>query len=158
MISFYMFFKLLLTLFMSLQIGPGIVYLRFDSFFGKGVFIQSLCPVEPMVQKLVHNIYIHWTVPNFIAKFFMLGESIQVCMLENIVSPKSLSRQELSHPSDKWSYVMSHDTVNLKLARTTLTFELLTFFFIYVRFYYGIDLVVLTLVFEMLYFVYLVIF
>lgn len=62
----------------ALQIGPGIVYLKFDSFFGKGVFIQSLCPVEPMVQKLVHNIYIHWAVPNFIAKFFMVGESIQV--------------------------------------------------------------------------------
>jgi len=61
-----------------LQIGPGIVYLMFDSFFGSGVFIQSLIPVEPMVQKLVHNIYVHWAVPNFIAKFFMLGEAIQV--------------------------------------------------------------------------------
>jgi len=50
----------------------------FDSFFGSGVFIQSLIPVEPMVQKLVHNIYVHWAVPNFIAKFFMLGEAIQV--------------------------------------------------------------------------------
>jgi cholesterol 7-dehydrogenase len=63
---------------MYFQIGPGIVYLKFDSFFGRGVFIQSLVPVEPMVQKLVHNIYIHWAVPNFIAKFFMFGEAIQV--------------------------------------------------------------------------------
>lgn len=62
----------------AMQVGPGIVYLKFDSFFGKGVFIQSLSPVEPMVQKLTHNIYIHWSVPNFIAKFFMLGEAIQV--------------------------------------------------------------------------------
>ncbi|KAL4219144.1 hypothetical protein ACF0H5_021726 [Mactra antiquata] len=62
----------------AMQIGPAIVYLTFESFFGKGVFIQSLIPVEPMVQKLTHNIYIHWTVPNFIAKFFMFGEAIQV--------------------------------------------------------------------------------
>ena len=61
-----------------LQIGPGIVYLEFESFVGRGVFIQSLTPVEPMVQKLVHNIYMHWAVPNFIAKFFMFGEAIQV--------------------------------------------------------------------------------
>ncbi|XP_046360935.1 cholesterol 7-desaturase nvd-like [Haliotis rufescens] len=60
------------------QIGPGVVYLEFTSMFGKGVFIQSLTPVEPMVQKLVHNIYVHWTMPTFIAKFFMFGEAIQV--------------------------------------------------------------------------------
>lgn len=60
------------------QIGPGLVYLEFESFFGKGVFIQSLVPVEPMVQKLVHNLYIHWAVPNCIAKFFLVGEAIQV--------------------------------------------------------------------------------
>lgn len=60
------------------QIGPGIVYLEFESFFGKGVYIQSLTPVEPMVQKLVHNLYMHWAVPNIITKFFMFGEAVQV--------------------------------------------------------------------------------
>ncbi|WAR31570.1 NVD-like protein [Mya arenaria] len=62
----------------AFQIGPAIVYLKFESFFGRGVFIQSLTPTEPLVQKLVHNIYIHWSVPNFIAKFFMYGECVQV--------------------------------------------------------------------------------
>ncbi|KAL3870480.1 hypothetical protein ACJMK2_038535 [Sinanodonta woodiana] len=60
------------------QIGPGIVYLDFVSLFGKGVFIHNLTPIEPMVQRLVHNIYVSWTYPTFVAKFFMLGEAIQV--------------------------------------------------------------------------------
>lgn len=67
-----------------LQIGPGVVYLMFESFFGKGVFIHNMLPVEPLVQKLVHNIYIHWTVPNIIAKFFMLGEAIHVSKYVNL--------------------------------------------------------------------------
>ncbi|OWF39957.1 Cholesterol desaturase daf-36 [Mizuhopecten yessoensis] len=60
------------------QIGPAIVYLEFDSPIGSGVFVQSLTPVEPMVQKLVHNIYMDRKVPTIIAKFFMLGEALQV--------------------------------------------------------------------------------
>ncbi|XP_041370534.1 cholesterol 7-desaturase nvd-like [Gigantopelta aegis] len=60
------------------QIGPGIVYLRFTSWFGNGVYIQSLTPIEPMVQKLVHNIYVTKYMPMCVAKFLMLGEAIQV--------------------------------------------------------------------------------
>ncbi|KAH3794564.1 hypothetical protein DPMN_148101 [Dreissena polymorpha] len=62
----------------AFQVGPGIVYLKFESFFGTGVFIQSLTPVEPMLQKLTHNIYMNWAVPNCIAKFFMYGECVHV--------------------------------------------------------------------------------
>lgn len=65
-------------MFLYFQIGPAIVYLEFDSFFGKGVYIQSLTPVEPMVQKLVHNIYVEKWCPTIMAKFMMLGEAIQV--------------------------------------------------------------------------------
>lgn len=60
------------------QIGPGIVYLYFDSFFGRGVYIQSLLPVEPLVQKLVHNVYLDWKLPTLLAKFLMVSEAIQV--------------------------------------------------------------------------------
>lgn len=60
------------------QIGPGVVYLQFESMFGRGVYIQSLTPLEPMVQKLVHNIYVSWTMPVPVAKFYMLGEALQV--------------------------------------------------------------------------------
>lgn len=61
-----------------LQIGPGVVYLMFESMFGRGVFVQSLTPVEPLMQKLVHNIYVSWTMPIPVAKFYMLGEALQV--------------------------------------------------------------------------------
>ncbi|KAK6194771.1 hypothetical protein SNE40_000333 [Patella caerulea] len=60
------------------QIGPGIVYMEFTSSFCKGVYIQSLTPVEPLLQKLVHNVYVHWTIPTFIGKFFLWGEAVQV--------------------------------------------------------------------------------
>lgn len=60
------------------QIGPGVVYLCFESMFGCGVFLHHLTPREPLVQKLVHNIYAHWAMPIPIAKFYMVGEAIQV--------------------------------------------------------------------------------
>lgn len=62
-----------------LQIGPGIVYLEFSSFFGRGVYIQSVTPVEPLVQKVVHNVYIDRRLPTILSKFFMVSEAIQVC-------------------------------------------------------------------------------
>ena len=64
-----------------LQIGPGIVYLTFHSPIGSGTFVQHLIPTEPLVQKLVHNLYYQKSYPAFIAKFFLLGEAIQVCNL-----------------------------------------------------------------------------
>ncbi|XP_063422925.1 cholesterol 7-desaturase nvd-like isoform X1 [Mytilus trossulus] len=60
------------------QIGPGIVYLEFSSFFGRGVYIQSVTPVEPLVQKVVHNVYIDRRLPTILSKFFMVSEAIQV--------------------------------------------------------------------------------
>lgn len=64
--------------FLSLQIGPGIVYLTFHSPIGSGTFVQHLVPTEPLVQKLVHNLYFQKNLPAFIGKFFLLGEAIQV--------------------------------------------------------------------------------
>ena len=64
--------------FISLQIGPGIVYLTFDSLVGKGAFLQALSPMEPLVQRLIQHIVIEWKVPMFIAKFFLLSEVIMV--------------------------------------------------------------------------------
>ncbi|XP_045204742.2 cholesterol 7-desaturase nvd-like [Mercenaria mercenaria] len=62
----------------AMQIGPGVVYLTIDGSIFKGAWLHYLTPVEPLVQKLVHNLYMHWTVPNIVAKFFMLTEAIQI--------------------------------------------------------------------------------
>lgn len=32
------------------QVGPGLVYLTFDSLLGRGCFTQTLTPVEPLLQ------------------------------------------------------------------------------------------------------------
>ncbi|XP_052821551.1 cholesterol 7-desaturase nvd [Octopus bimaculoides] len=70
-------FKMLNLDVFARQIGPAIVYLEFQSIFGKGIYIQSVIPTEPMVQKVVHNIYVSKSVPTLFAKFLLLAEAIQ---------------------------------------------------------------------------------
>eukprot|EP00045_Choanoeca_perplexa_P007238 m.64040 g.64040 ORF g.64040 m.64040 type:complete len:449 (+) comp13992_c0_seq1:136-1482(+) len=60
------------------QVGPGLVYLTWNSFFGEGVFMQALTPQEPLYQELTHSIYASSTVPQIIAKFYLFGEAKQV--------------------------------------------------------------------------------
>ena len=63
---------------MFFQIGPGIVYLWFDSLLGSGVFVQSVTPVEPLLQKMTHKLYTAVTIPMFMAKILLYGEATQV--------------------------------------------------------------------------------
>lgn len=60
------------------QIGPGFVYMTFNSIFGKGAFIHSLTPIEPLTQRMIHHVYFQRFTPTIIAKFFMLAEALQV--------------------------------------------------------------------------------
>lgn len=60
------------------QVGPGLVYLVWKSFFGEGVFVQTLTPVEPLYQELTHTMYASWSVPQIVAKFYLVGEAKQV--------------------------------------------------------------------------------
>ena len=60
------------------QIGPASVHLHFDTFLGKGVMIQYILPIEPMLQKLVHVFYTEKSVIPPYAKLVLLGESILV--------------------------------------------------------------------------------
>lgn len=69
------------TLF-CLQVGPGLVFLWLDNpLFGRGMYMQTLTPVEPMTQRITHHIYWHWLVPPFVAKFFLYGEALQVIIV-----------------------------------------------------------------------------
>jgi cholesterol 7-dehydrogenase len=84
------------------------VYLTWKGLLGKGVFVQSLTPQEPLLQvfnmfvriiephlnifslwinshkriltrqDLSHCIYAERQLPSFIAKFYMMGEALQV--------------------------------------------------------------------------------
>ncbi|KAI0232477.1 Cholesterol 7-desaturase [Lamellibrachia satsuma] len=58
------------------QIGPGIVYLTFETPFGRGAFLQALTPVGPLMQRMIHHIYMERWIPTIIAKFYLLGEAL----------------------------------------------------------------------------------
>nr|XP_006822277.1 PREDICTED: cholesterol desaturase daf-36-like [Saccoglossus kowalevskii] len=59
------------------QVGPGLVFLHFKSWIGDCMLTQHVTPVEPLLLKVTHTIYGSWTVPTFIAKFFLFGELVQ---------------------------------------------------------------------------------
>ncbi|XP_078326033.1 cholesterol 7-desaturase nvd-like [Crassostrea virginica] len=90
------------------QIGPGIVYLTFHSPIGSGTFVQHLIPTEPLVQKLVHNLYYQKSYPAFIAKFFLLGEAIQVERDIMIWNNKRYERKPLFVKSKADAQVAKH--------------------------------------------------
>jgi cholesterol 7-dehydrogenase len=60
------------------QIGPGIVYLIFDTPFGSAAYLQTLTPIEPMLQRMINHVYFSKSTPTFIAKFFLIGEALQI--------------------------------------------------------------------------------
>jgi len=60
------------------QIGPGIVNLTFDSVFGRGAYLQALTPIEPITQRMIHNVYFKKSTPTIIGKFFLLAEAMMV--------------------------------------------------------------------------------
>ncbi|ELU08143.1 hypothetical protein CAPTEDRAFT_130540 [Capitella teleta] len=61
------------------QTGPGIVYLLLkNKFWGRGALMHCVTPMEPMQQKMVHQIYVNRYLPTVFAKFIMLGEALMV--------------------------------------------------------------------------------
>ncbi|XP_061165164.1 cholesterol 7-desaturase nvd-like [Saccostrea echinata] len=90
------------------QIGPGIVYLTFDSPIGSGAFVQHLVPTEPLLQKLVHNLYFQKNMPAFVGKFFLLGEAIQLERDIMIWNNKRYERKPMFVKSKEDSLVAKH--------------------------------------------------
>ncbi|CAK8696054.1 unnamed protein product [Clavelina lepadiformis] len=60
------------------QIGPGCVHLHFTSLLWKGVFVQTVTPLEPLHQVITHNLYGGWTVPLWLGRIFLFLEAVQV--------------------------------------------------------------------------------
>ena len=63
---------------MHTQIGPGIVFLTFKSFFGSGLFLQTLTPQEPLLQKYTLMTFADWWIPTFITDLMVRGFDVQV--------------------------------------------------------------------------------
>ena len=64
------------------QVGPGLVYITFTSPLGSGIFQQLVTPVGDLRQRVIHTI--HWDrsygLGPLIAKFYLMAETIQVCV------------------------------------------------------------------------------
>ncbi|XP_026568371.1 cholesterol 7-desaturase-like [Pseudonaja textilis] len=60
------------------QIGPGLVTLALrHAFLGKGLIVQTVIPLEPLLQHVVHQIYYPRNIPSFIAKLILWAEGVQ---------------------------------------------------------------------------------
>ncbi|OXB80642.1 UNVERIFIED_CONTAM: hypothetical protein H355_005571 [Colinus virginianus] len=60
------------------QVGPGLVFLSFKhAFLGHGIILQTVTPLEPLLQNVVHKIYYQKNVPAIIPKFILRAECIQ---------------------------------------------------------------------------------
>lgn len=59
------------------QVGPGYVQLFLNSVFGPFIVLQTVVPVEPLVQKVIHRFYVRPYTAVF-SKFLVWGESVMV--------------------------------------------------------------------------------
>jgi len=53
------------------QVGPSTVHLRYTTLFGDVVVIETVSPVQPLLQRVTHQVFAEKTVPRFAAKFVL---------------------------------------------------------------------------------------
>ncbi|KAL7052618.1 hypothetical protein ACKWTF_004938 [Chironomus riparius] len=82
------------------QIGPGYVTLVLKLIFGKIIILQTLTPLEPLVQNLSHYFYAPWYL-GWLAKFIMYGETINVARDVMIWNSKEFVRNPLLPKEEK---------------------------------------------------------
>ena len=58
------------------QVGPGYVELYVDSAFGRLCIIQTVTPIQPMVQQVIHTCYAPRLISPFV-KVVFFGECLQ---------------------------------------------------------------------------------
>lgn len=64
------------------QIGPGYVQLIMQTGLGPMVALQTVTPVEPLVQKVIHRFYAPRNLGNaFFQKFAIWAESVMVSIV-----------------------------------------------------------------------------
>ncbi|ODM97218.1 Cholesterol desaturase daf-36, partial [Orchesella cincta] len=83
------------------QIGPGIVQMHFDTIFGKGILVQNVTPLGPMMQRVVHRFY---SAPTFIHPLGLLvlqSEGVQFSRDVRIWNRKTFLRIPLLTKEDK---------------------------------------------------------
>jgi len=113
---------------MARQTGPGLVFMKFKTSFGDGIFFHSLTPKEPLLQSMCHRLYAAKTIPTILAKFFLYAEAIQVerdIMIWNhktyISRPLLVKEDQLIKKHRRWySQFFSENSPCLTVKKETL--------------------------------------
>ncbi|KAJ4926556.1 hypothetical protein JOQ06_008729 [Pogonophryne albipinna] len=113
------------------QVGPGLVFLLFEhSFLGRGVILQCVTPVEPLLQFVTHTIFYQSNIPPLVPKFILNAESIQferdVMIWNNkkyISKPLLVKEDSAIQKHRRWfSQFYSENSPQLQHQRNTLDF------------------------------------
>lgn len=70
------------------QIGPGLVHLTIGTTLGRCVLVQTVTPIEPFIQRVIHRLYAPRSVVGPYANLILWGEAIMV--------PTNYTRQFIS--------------------------------------------------------------
>eukprot|EP01094_Clydonella_sp_ATCC50884_P016758 TRINITY_DN280_c0_g1_i1.p1 TRINITY_DN280_c0_g1~~TRINITY_DN280_c0_g1_i1.p1 ORF type:complete len:453 (-),score=140.91 TRINITY_DN280_c0_g1_i1:208-1566(-) len=60
-----------------IQQGPGLVFLRFNTTFGRAIVMETVTPMQPLLQKATHMIYAEWKMPRWLAKLILRSLVVQ---------------------------------------------------------------------------------
>nr|XP_046231822.1 cholesterol 7-desaturase nvd [Scatophagus argus] len=113
------------------QVGPGIVFLRFDhSFLGRGLIMHCVTPVEPLLQCVSHIMFYQSNIPPPVPKFILKAECIQferdVMIWNNkkyISKPLLVKEDSAIQKHRRWfSQFYSENSPRLQYQRDTLDF------------------------------------
>ncbi|XP_058444563.1 cholesterol 7-desaturase nvd [Malaya genurostris] len=111
------------------QVGPGYVQLKMQTGFGPMVALQTVTPVEPLVQKVIHRFYAPRSLGNaFFQKFAIWAESVMFerdMMIWNqkqfVESPLLIKEDRLIKAYRKWySQFYSENSISYALAKESL--------------------------------------
>ncbi|XP_060600575.1 cholesterol 7-desaturase nvd-like [Ruditapes philippinarum] len=104
----YSLFKLFEIKVKALQLGPAVVHITMEGIFFKCVLQHMVVPMEPVVQKVVQTLYMHWAIPNIIGKIFLASDGIQVDRDMSIWNNKKFQSKPILSKSREDSLITKH--------------------------------------------------
>ncbi|TKS84200.1 Cholesterol 7-desaturase [Collichthys lucidus] len=113
------------------QVGPGVVFLLFNhSFLGRGLIMQCVTPVEPLLQCVSHVMFYQSNILPLVPKFILKAECIQferdVTIWNNkkyISKPLLVKEDSAIQKHRRWySQFYSENSPRLQYQRDTLDF------------------------------------
>ncbi|KAL5460176.1 hypothetical protein EMCRGX_G033604 [Ephydatia muelleri] len=83
------------------QIGPSVVILRFKTILGRGAWLQTVVPEEPLNQRMTNYIFADWWIPTFIAATMLKGMGTQIDRDVNVWGNKTYLSKPLLVKEDR---------------------------------------------------------